>query len=327
MPGISKSRCVDGSIREFGVWRDLLTAVCGYFTSTPRTLDRFRGNVRLGRFGSMDIAEISGDLKKIQKTRQDVSRSDDANLFLILGLEGEAVLEQGGSEARLGVGDICLIDSRRPSEFRYKNHFKQISVHLPEMQTREVFRNRDVPLACTLKSTINQSLRQSMLAMYANAHEECNEERNGGRVLQTSAVDLMQNEDCLIQLWQLLFDGEELLSREARRAQLCRRVNQYIEEHLTDPDLDMDAITEACAITRRTLYRIFERHGLSPSNWIRMRRLERARNELMVLRGAGRCTDVAFKYGFNSSAHFSRVFKNKFGLSPRKFQSRVQIYG
>ena len=310
------------AIRDFDDWQDMITAVCGYFTLTPSKTRSFMGNIELGRYGNMDIAEISGNVDRIKKTGRDVSRSDDANLFLILGVEGEAILEQCGASARLGVGDICLIDSRRPSEFSYKDGFKQISVHLPEMQAREVFRNRDIPLAQTLDFQNNTMLRNCILNMYHRAHV-------GDDIHNLSvpnALELEQNDKCFELLWQAISGEEHGVDSDVLNAQMCRRVNKYIEENLANPELDLEDISRACGITRRSLHRLFERYGLSPFNWIRMRRLELARNALMHMTTNGACTDVAFKYGFNSSAHFSRVFKHKFGLSPRQFQNQIRVY-
>ena len=309
-------------MRDFDNWQSMITAVCGYFTLSPSKSKPFFGNIELGRFGAMDIAEISGNIDKITKTRKDVARSDDANLFLILGVEGEAILEQGGASARLGVGDICLIDSRSPSAFSYKDGFKQISVHLPEMQTREVFRNRDIPLAQTIAAHDNDMLRNCILNMHGRAHI------GGGMNTQhsPSAEELQQNDECLKLVWQAIFQNEGGVEKENLSTLQCRRVNQYIETHLGDPELDLKKIAKACAISRRSLCRLFERRGLSVFNWIRMRRLERARNDLMFVVGSGACTDVAFRYGFNSSAHFSRVFKHKFGISPRHFQAQSKYY-
>ncbi len=309
-------------MRDFDNWQSMITAVCGYFTLSPSKAKPFFGNIELGRFGAMDIAEISGNIDKIAKTRKDVARSDDANLFLILGVEGEAILEQGSASARLGVGDICLIDSRSPSAFSYKDGFKQISVHLPEMQTREVFRNRDIPLAQTIKVNDNDMLRNCILNMYGRAHI------GGGMKTQhlPSAKELQQNDECLKLLWHAIFRNDTGVNKESLNALQCRKVNQYIETNLGDPELNLDTIAVACAISRRSLCRLFERRGLSAFSWIRMRRLERARNDLMFVVGRGACTDVAFRYGFNSSAHFSRVFKHKFGISPRQFQAQARFY-
>ena len=35
-------------------------------------------------------------------------------------------------------------------------------------------------------------------------------------------------------------------------------------------------------------------------------------------------TDICFSYGFNSTSHFSRLFKERFGIAPRDYRSASQ---
>lgn len=56
----------------------------------------------------------------------------------------------------------------------------------------------------------------------------------------------------------------------------------------------------------------------SPGKWLLRRRLDYA---AALLRGSKRnVTEVAFESGFEDVSHFSRVFKEKFGLSPMSFR-------
>ncbi len=56
---------------------------------------------------------------------------------------------------------------------------------------------------------------------------------------------------------------------------------------------------------------------------IRRFRLDRCREELEDRRQRARSiTEIAFRWGFNDSAHFSRVFKARFGMSPRAVRRR-----
>ncbi len=48
---------------------------------------------------------------------------------------------------------------------------------------------------------------------------------------------------------------------------------------------------------------------------VRNARLRRCLEDLQ-LRNGGSMTDIAFRWGFNDSAHFSRIFKRKFGVTP-----------
>jgi AraC-like DNA-binding protein len=57
-------------------------------------------------------------------------------------------------------------------------------------------------------------------------------------------------------------------------------------------------------------------YNMPPSTWLRQRRLEKARE--LLLNTTMTVTDVCYTLGFENLAHFSRLFKSRFGYSPSK---------
>lgn len=95
------------------------------------------------------------------------------------------------------------------------------------------------------------------------------------------------------------------------------RVRSYIERNLQRSGLSPAEIARDLGLSRSQLYRQFERFG-GVGSYIRRRRLKRSFAEIcnpwMSHRRIG---DIAFSLGFEDEAHFSRVFRQAFGLSPR----------
>jgi AraC-like DNA-binding protein len=102
----------------------------------------------------------------------------------------------------------------------------------------------------------------------------------------------------------------------AARAGLLVRVRGYIEDHLDDPGLCASSIADAHAISVRTLHLLFADTGTTVSRLIRQRRLDVCYRELSRGRRGKTVTDVAFRWGFIDAAHFSRSFKQAFGITP-----------
>jgi AraC-like DNA-binding protein len=93
-------------------------------------------------------------------------------------------------------------------------------------------------------------------------------------------------------------------------------VRQYIEDNLDDPGLCASTIAAAHGISVRTLQQLFADAGTTVGSWIRDRRLKACYRALSYAERSETVTDVAFRWGFNDAAHFSRRFKQAFGVTP-----------
>lgn len=69
----------------------------------------------------------------------------------------------------------------------------------------------------------------------------------------------------------------------------------------------------------RTLHRAFAAAGEPVAAYVRRRRLERARLELAAPSGRPDVSEVAARWHFADSSHFTRAFKNQYGETPTQF--------
>ncbi|MCS0498879.1 helix-turn-helix domain-containing protein [Protaetiibacter mangrovi] len=105
------------------------------------------------------------------------------------------------------------------------------------------------------------------------------------------------------------------------RPAMLRDAVEYIEQNLGDLDLTPDRIAAAQNISTRTLHRLFEREGMTLGGWIRARRLEHCRIELVDPAHLGASVSaIGARWGLWDAAHFSRLFKATFGASPRAYR-------
>jgi len=106
---------------------------------------------------------------------------------------------------------------------------------------------------------------------------------------------------------------------------LRERIVAYIDANLARSNLSAEDIARHMGCSRRYLHRAFEGEDMTLERLIWDRRLERSREDLLSpdRRGAS-ISEIAFACGFNSSAHFSRAFKGKFGTAPRDLRETVK---
>ena len=111
---------------------------------------------------------------------------------------------------------------------------------------------------------------------------------------------------------------EDAISLETRSGlTVVAEAMAFVEAQISDPDLSPARVASALSISTRTLCRAFQREGVTVSSWIRMRRLELARQDLQSPLMAGHTIGaIAARRGIIDPAHFSHSFKERFGISP-----------
>jgi AraC-like DNA-binding protein len=138
-------------------------------------------------------------------------------------------------------------------------------------------------------------------------------ETNAGK-LGVSIVDLLSIFSCP--------DRDDVSASRSRLKLRFFEAKSYIDRNLFDPDLTVGAIARRSGVSVRYIQRSFEQEGVCAKAYIRQRRLEASARLLRdPRRRSFSITEIAFRCGFNSSAHFGRQFRARFGLSPRDYRT------
>lgn len=94
---------------------------------------------------------------------------------------------------------------------------------------------------------------------------------------------------------------------------------QLLENKLNQYDLNFDSFAEELNVSKTTLYRRLKSvTGLSPCEFIRSNRLRKSAE--LLRHSEHNIEDVASNVGFTDPKHFSRCFKNQYGISPYSFR-------
>lgn len=99
-------------------------------------------------------------------------------------------------------------------------------------------------------------------------------------------------------------------------------ISRIMEENFTNP-VSLQDLAYLSGRSLSTFKREFQAtYHTSPLKWIRNRRLDKAEN--MLLETSLSVTDICYSTGFENIAHFSKVFKLRFGLAPSEFRLKFK---
>jgi AraC-like DNA-binding protein len=114
-------------------------------------------------------------------------------------------------------------------------------------------------------------------------------------------------------------DQARSLPADARQRTLLMEVHAFIEQRLGEIDLDPATVAAAHHISVRYLHRLFESENTTVAAWIRQRRLERCRTDLIS--GVSQpVSAVGARWGLPDAAHFSRLFRQAYGMPPAEYR-------
>jgi AraC-like DNA-binding protein len=103
------------------------------------------------------------------------------------------------------------------------------------------------------------------------------------------------------------------------------QIRAFIEERLGDPGLTTSTVAAAHHVSKRYVQALFREDNTTVAGWIRARRLERCHRNLGDPRLDSRPVQaIAANWGFADPAHFSRVFRDAYGMPPAAFRQMLR---
>lgn len=94
---------------------------------------------------------------------------------------------------------------------------------------------------------------------------------------------------------------------------------EFIENHLSS-EISIDSLAKRAALSPFYYQRLFSRLVKKPvAEYIKLRRMAKATDTL--LQKERRILDIALDLGFSSHEHFTRTFKDTFGMTPEEYRS------
>lgn len=301
------------SIRD---WMRLSSRSFGPLTCTTTSPRTFRGDMAAREAGKVHVAHLRFSPHVVERTPVESGEPGAGRYKVGVQLEGRGVVEQAGGTAVLGVGDMALFDTSAPYRLEFPDDsrllvlmFDHAALDLPPHAVRQLRARRLGP-----EDPVHGMVGSFLFSLAGHMDDLTG---MTGRRMGNSALDLLTTS-----FNRELDDQASASSDEKDR--LRAAVHDYVEAHLADPGLNPAMIARAHFISVRRLHQVFHEEGTTVSAWIRTRRLERCRRALEDPVSAGvPVARVAARWGFTDGAHFSRVFRAAYGMTPSQVRTRA----
>jgi AraC-like DNA-binding protein len=300
---------------KLAYWNDLTSNI--FVPMETRSLDRdgFEASLDCVKLGQTWLANPRSSPAIVTRHPAHAVKTPERPYFLHLQLEGRLKLAQDGHEAFLDRGDLVLADSALPYTLRYEEPCSTLVMILTAGDLANRLPAPDDLLGVKLSGAGGMASTAASLlggiwrqARTGNLHETT------GDTLASAVLDVF----AAAWLATVNVHVAESAVSISRRIQIRR----HVEAHLRDPELSARSVAAAFGISPRYLHIIFSTGDETVSNLILRRRLEECAKQLRDPVWARRTiTEIAFSWGFNNATHFARVFREKYGSSPRDYRA------
>lgn len=300
---------------RFHVWGEMVATACGPMRVHQADRGAFDGVIVSGTFGSVQVATVRADPHTVELTEGLATRAKATPLHLTCVLDGEVVIDQGGTHAVAGTDSLFCYDGSCPFVLRMSAPIHMVTVK---------FDHRLVDLRVGLEHPLRAAtwsgregaggLLASLLRSLTGHMRELDAVAAG--YLGSSLASLVT----AVCAEKLRYGGEGAAA--ARRAQL-HRIKSYARARLGDPGITPPLLAEVHHVSLRYLQLLFQDEGTSPAQWIRNERLAGCREDLGNPRMAHlTVAHIGERWGLHGASHFSKLFRQRYGITPREWRQR-----
>jgi len=272
----------------------------------------FSARVEKITFDEGNLARVRALPHVAERSDRHIARSAVEGYLIVYMLAGQLAVEQSDVRKVAQQGDLVVFDTRRPSKMIYpagSTGQRSLSIFAPlykfsnarGLQTFVLSAEQIIKPLTTELSFISENFldasRDELAALYdaslpliSLAAGRCEQPR------KTPSITLRS---------QYLF--EELLD--------------FIHRNIGNGELSARYVANAFGISDRYLHKLFAKNGTSFGSYLSSKRLDKIATELTSPKIRFEAiSSLAYQCGFNDISTFNKLFKRKFGCSPKAYR-------
>ena len=300
---------------SFEAWTSAFRSVFGAVDIERTDSGHFFGALTSRHRAGLAFNEISYRGQNLRRTRSCVAHLREEYFTLSRPSRGPWPIDHNGHAVVLHPGRLYLFNQSTPYRSFDIDGYDTRNVVIPTARLRQ--RVPTLPqlfegdlAACASRARVVSDFLDTLLASI----DEWNDEE--ATYLVERLLDLVA---FLVSDHGRGLESDDSSVRLAHR----QRILRYIEDHLRHADLCPEAIAHANGISVSYLYRLMRPAGRTIGELVLDARLQRCHDMLGDIRHRDKTVaEIAYAWGFNHAAHFSRSFRARYDCSPRDVRRR-----
>lgn len=294
----------------FDAWTEELSATFLPWRPSERAAGPFAASIKSATSSDISLVHCACDTNRGYRRRSEIGRTPDAWYAVLCVLSGQEVISIRDRQVLLGAGNFLLWDSEDVMEYALLGPLEKATIFVPKERLSAAVPHvrRIIGKPFNRLPGVENLFHSHMRALVGEM-----DRLDAGELERVLGVTL----DLLARTTWSGLDGQS----ESHFLTLMR-VQDHIRQRLHDPDLSPPRIADGCGLSLRSLHALFHDAGGSVGEWIRRERLENCRRDLVDAYSTATVTEIAYRWGFNDAAYFSRLFSNAYGEPPRAVLNR-----
>ncbi len=296
-------------------WTDINRLLFTPLGVEPANLESFEAKAEYEALGPTGFARVCSTPAQVRCTEEDVSKITRRRFSVNMVANGHVLFNHYGREIELEENDFVLMDNTCPSQSWITEPTESMILAIPDTLLKSLIPYPEQ--LCGLHMPGQYGFGRMVSSMLRSIWEQIEE----GVPDDTGAVIAKHFMDVLVTSYALNHHSDAEGSAIANTRRI--RIKRFIETQLRDPELSAGAVADAFKISPRYLRMIFAKDNESVSSYILRRRLEECAREMRSSLSRSRTiTEIAFGWGFNGAPHFTRSFRDHFGMTPKEYRVR-----
>lgn len=271
---------------------------------------------------SVRLASVFGSSQVVERSESFIADNPTGVIAIFFATEGDAFFFHSGGNISLRPGQAIVYDADRPFLRGFGNNFRELVLTIPKQRYREMVgaNGPDLPAIFEFGRTggpgeqaLARLVNRTLQRIAAGETTHLTHTEPGDKPLAASeeeALGLIRN----------------VLGAPGSSDQgLISAARNYIELNITEQDLSPAEVAAAVGISERQLARIFADAGTTIGRYVLNKRLEQAHDALAdPAKDQLAVGEIGRRFGFASPSHFSRTFRQTFGLTPLQWRKEAQ---